>query len=221
LELIELLLGTGAKAQAQGELIALAETVGPDPVQQEHIGELFLRAGDYEHALEAFNTVVTADRHNTAALASAGYAAFELGWYLTAQHYLEAAVAANANDIASQERLKTTQLVIQMDPFRRQITITDRDRIVVQAFQTAGNRLRGCKLPTVTTAGAGTRPSLNDEWTLLRPQITEERLRRNPDLVESAMDLVFRIERDTRVTCGTPIGLDLALLLISNLHEGN
>jgi tetratricopeptide (TPR) repeat protein len=221
LELIELLLRIGAKAQAQGELIALGESVGRDPVQQEHIGELFFRAGDYEHALGAFSAVMKADRHNAAALAGAGSAAFELGRYPAAQRYLEAAVAANANDTASQDRLKTTQMVLHMDPFRRQITDTERDRIVVQAFQAAGDRMRACKLPAVTPAGSGARPSLNDEWSKLRPQITQERLRRNPDLVESAMDLVFRIERDTNVTCGTPTGIDLALRLISNMHEGN
>ncbi len=220
LELIELLLRIGAKAQAQGELIALEETVGPDPAQQEHIGELFLRAEDYEHALAAFATVLKMDRHNAAALAGAGYAAFELGRYPMAQHYLEAAVSANPNDAASRDRLKTTQLVLNMDPFRRQISISERDRIVMQAFQAAGERLRNCKLPAITPTAAGAQPPLNDQWTQLKPQITEEGLRRNPDLVETAMDLIFRIERDTSVVCGTPTGTDLALLLISNMHEG-
>jgi len=39
--------------------------------------------------------------------------------------------------------------------------------------------------------------------------------------VETAMDLVFGIERQTSATCGTPAGTDLALLLIAKLHEGN
>jgi predicted Zn-dependent protease len=119
LELIDLLLGIRNQAQAQGELIALAASVGPDPVQQERIGELFLRAEDYEHAKEAFDAVLRADRHNAAALAGAGYAAFELGQYSSAQHYLQAAVAANANDSPTADRLKTTQMVLRMDPFRR------------------------------------------------------------------------------------------------------
>jgi hypothetical protein len=32
---------------------------------------------------------------------------------------------------------------------------------------------------------------------------------------------VFRIERETNLTCGTPTGTDLALLLISRMHEGS
>jgi len=220
LELIELLLRNGAKAQAQGELIALAESLGPDPIQQERIGELFLRAGDYQHALGAFSDVLKADPHNAAALAGAGYAALELRRLPIAQQYLRAAVAANANDAASEERLRTTQLVMNLDPFRRQIPVNERNKLVVQAFQTAGERLRSCKMPAVTAASAGARPTLKDAWARLKPQITEQGLRRNPDLMETAMDLVFRIERDTSAVCGSPTGTDLALLLIANMHEG-
>jgi tetratricopeptide (TPR) repeat protein len=218
LELIEFLLRIPDKAQAQGELIALAASVGPDAAQQGRIGELFLRAEDYEHAREAFDTVLKSDRHNPAALAGAGQAAFALGRYSLAQSYLQAALAANANDTASADRLKTTQTVLHMNPFRRHMPVAERDRIVVEAFQTAGERLKNCKLPVMSVAA---QPSLSDEWTRLKPQITEQGLRRNPDLVETAMDLVFRIERKTSIVCGTPTGDDLALLLISKMHEGS
>jgi tetratricopeptide (TPR) repeat protein len=217
LELIELLLRIHDKAQAQGELIALAANVGPDPVQQGRIAELFLRAEDYQHALAAFNAVLKSDRHNGAALAGAGRAAFELGQYRVAQQLLQSAVASDANDTASAERLKTTQLVLHMDPFRRQIPVAKRDRIVVEAFQAAGERLKSCKLAAVTSG----QPSLSDEWERLKPRISAEGLRRNPDLAETAMDLVFRIERETSTACGTPTGTDLALLLISKMHEGS
>jgi transcriptional regulator GlxA family with amidase domain len=55
----------------------------------------------------------------------------------------------------------------------------------------------------------------------MNPQITEATLRRDPDLVEKAMDVVFDIERQTSTSCGPPTGPDLALLLIAGLHEGN
>ena len=218
LELIDLFLRIRDRAQAQGELIALEASAGRDPVRQERIGELFLRAEDYEHARQAFDTVLKLDRHNAVAMAGAGYAAFELGQYSSAQNYLQAALAANANDTASADRLKITQMVLHMNPFRRQISVSERDRIVVEAFQTAGERLRTCKLPA---AAGGAQPSLNDEWAQLEPQITGSGLRRNPDLVETAMDVVFRIERETSTTCGSPTGIDLALLLISKMHEGS
>jgi hypothetical protein len=58
-------------------------------------------------------------------------------------------------------------------------------------------------------------------WTKTKPQITERGLRKNPDLVETAMDLVFAIERKSNALCGPLTGTDMALLLISKLHEGN
>ncbi|HEV3512606.1 MAG TPA: tetratricopeptide repeat protein [Candidatus Sulfotelmatobacter sp.] len=222
LELIELLLNHKAPAQAQSELIGLEANVGDDPAQQEQIGSLFLRAQDYEHALNAFVIALKSERHNPTALAGAGEAAFQLGRYPLAQRYLQAALAANPNDKQSAQALKTTEMVVEMDPFRRQISTAERNRSVVQVFQIAGQRLTGCALPKSTTPGpASTQPSLSDEWASLKPKITERNLERDPDLVESAMDLVFQIERQTSIVCGTPSGSDLALLLIAKLHEGN
>ena len=221
LELIELLLRIGAKGQAQSELIALAENAEHDPALQERIGNLFLRAEDYEHALGAYNAALKSDRHDAAALAGAGHAAFELGRYQSAQHYLQSAISANPNDSQSAEWLKTAQLVLHLDPFRRQIPAAERNRIVAEAFAAAGQRLKSCALPTTTVTGPATVPSLSNEWGRLKPQITEAGLRRNQDLAEKAMDLVFRIERETNVACGTPTGTDLALLLISRMHEGS
>ena len=221
LELIELLLGTKAEAQAQAELIALAANVGDDPAQQEQIGSLFLRAQDYEHALDAFRIALKSDRRNPAALAGAGEAAFELGRYPLAQHYLQMAIAANPIDQQSAERLKTTELVLRMDPFRRQITTAERNAAVVQAFNAAGQRLTSCAIPKSVSGSSAGQATLSAQWVSLRPRITEPALQQNPNLVEPAMDLVFQIERQTRIVCGNPSGEDLALLLIAKLDQGN
>lgn len=221
LELIELLLRNREKTQAQAELIGLAASVGPDPAMQQRLGDLFLRAGDYEHALAAYNAALKYERHNAGALAGAGFAAFQLGRYPLAQHYLIAAEAAKPNDPEISDRLKTTQMVLHMDPFRRQIPASERASIVVNAFDTAGQRLKSCALPKVAADSPTAQHSLTDEWAQLKPEITEAGLRRNPDLVERAMELTFSIERETSIVCGTPTGPDLALLLISRLHEGS
>jgi transcriptional regulator GlxA family with amidase domain len=55
----------------------------------------------------------------------------------------------------------------------------------------------------------------------MKPQISEWRLRHDPDLEEAAMELVFSIERETGTTCGRPAGADMALFLIGELHEGS
>jgi tetratricopeptide (TPR) repeat protein len=221
LELIEFLLAAGAQAHAQSELIALAENVGDDPAQQERLGQLFLRAQDYEHALRAYRLALKAEPGNRTALAGAGLAAFQLGRYPLAERFLQAAVAGNASDTQSAERLKTTEMVLRMDPFRRQISVAMRNKIVVSAFTTAGERLRSCGAARGSVVPTASQSSLMESWTRMKPQITEQELKRDPDLVESSMALVFEIERQTSATCGTPTGADLALLLIAKLHEGN
>ncbi len=220
LELIEYLLSINAKTQAQAELIALAENLGEDSAMHARVGDLFMQAQDYEHALAEYRQSLKLDHHNPAALAGAGHAAFELGRYDLAQRYLEAGVAANPNDTQSAELLKTTELVLQMDPFRRQISVSQRHRIVIHAFNAAGDRLKAC--PAIeSSANTSSQPGLAEKLANLKPQITEEGLRRNPDLVEQTMSLVFDIERQSSAVCGPPTGIDQALLLISKLHEGN
>ena len=220
LELIEFLLGIHELKQAQPELIALEENLGDEPAEQQRVGDLFLSAQDYEHALSAFRTVLKSDPQNHAALAGAGFAAFQLGQFPLAEHYLQSAAADNFIDAASAERLKTTQLVLSMDPFRRQVSVAHRDELVVKAFETAGERLKACGIaPSTVMPGAAT-TNLADSWAKMKPDVSLQGLRRHPDLVENAMDLVFRIERQTNMTCGPPTGSDLALLLIAKLHEG-
>jgi tetratricopeptide (TPR) repeat protein len=220
LELIEFLLSTNAKAQAQAELIALAENLGEDPSQQERMGDLFLRVQDYEHALFAYRLSLRSQRDH-GALAGAGIAAFQLGRYPLAARYLQAAVAENPNDLQSAERLKMAQLVLRMDPFRRQVSVAQRDRIAVEAFATAGQRLKSCGASRGSALPTAAKSSLPSNWANLNPRISEQELKRDPDLVEAAMDLVFEIERQTSANCGPPTGTDMALLLIAKLHEGN
>lgn len=222
LELIDLLLRNKEKAQAQAELIALAENENENPVQSQLLGDLFFRADDYPRALAEYRVTLKADPHNARALAGSGYAAYEVGDYPVAQHYLQEAVKRDPNDTESTQRLQMTEMVLRLDPFRRHISTAERNRLVIEAFVTAGQRLQKCAVPNGDRAVAGSSPSnLSGEWASLKPQITERQLQRNADLAEQAMDLVFRIERQTSISCGMPTGSDLALLLIAKLREGN
>jgi tetratricopeptide (TPR) repeat protein len=221
LELIEFLLRINAKTQAQSELIALGASLADDLSQQARLGDLFIKAEDYEHALVAYRLSLRSDRHNAAAMAGAGLAAFELGRYPTAQRYLQAAVAAAPNDTESADRLKITDLVLQLDPFRPQISVAQRNRIVVRAFLAAGQRLKSCAASNGPGTPATSQAVLEKEWTRLKAQITERGLRRDQDLVNTAMELVFNIERQSSGVCGAPSETDTALLLIAKSHEGS
>ncbi len=224
LELIEFLLSINARTQAESELIALAANLDGDPSEHARAGDLFLRAQDYEHALAEYHLSLKSERGNPDVLAGAGWAAFQLGRYPLAQKYLAGAVSANPSDAQSAARLKTTELVLQMDPFQRKISVAQRNQIVIEAFAAAGQRLKDC--PAVSNS-TGTGPSaagqlsLSEKLAKMTGQINERSLQRNPDLVEEVMDLVFSVERQTSAVCGAPTGTDLALLLIAKLHEGN
>jgi predicted Zn-dependent protease len=220
LELIEYLLRNNARAQAQSELIALAAGIGDNPTQQTMLGNLFLRAEDYEHSFAAFARSLQSNSSNAEALAGAGFAALKLGHFDAAQNYLLKAVAADPADTQSAARLKTTQAVLQMDPFRPDLSDAQRSQIVLEAFATAGQRLKSC--PVSGTAGAtAAQAALEEQWTKLHPDVTATGLRTNPDLAKSAMDLVFNIERETSTTCGEPSGADQTLLLIAQLRANN
>ncbi len=246
-ELVEYLLHDNALTLAEAELIAMSGDLPPNVALHVRVGDLFIRTQDYAHAITEYRQALKIDRQSSAALAGIGHAAFQMGNYSLAQHYLQEAVAAGA-DGGSAQLLETANLVLRMDPFRREIRAAQRARIVVDAFNLAGDRLKTCALPTSAQAanppaakpangGPSTpepsapgpspaepslsEPSLSEQWSAMKPKITEANLQRDSDLLESAMDLVFTIERETNSQCGTPSGPDLALLLISKLHEGS
>jgi len=223
-ELIEFLLAGNAKTQAQSELIAMAANLPEDAGMHKRVGDLFLQAQDPDHALPQFREALRLDRRDAAAWAAAGRAAFELGKYPEARRYLESTVAENPGESASSKLLETVTLVLEMDPYRRPISAKRRDGSVLEAFATAGQRLKACHPEGVTAAstasGTAPEPSLEARWKQMQPGVTALGLRRNPDLADKAMDLVFVIEQETSATCGAPTGKDLALLLISKLHEG-
>ena len=224
MELIGLLLRENAPAQAQSELIALAANLPEGSPLHLRAADSFVQVQDYEHALVQYREALRIDRRNSYALAGAGRAAFELGRYDAAEKYLQEAVAANPHDTQSADLLQTAALVLQMDPFRRQVSAAERHRRVIEAFASAGKRLKACVLVTqhgTATAGQDDLRSLQSRWNDLRPRVRERGLRQNPDMVDTAMDLVFAIERQTSSGCGAPAAADQALLLISKLHGGN
>jgi len=202
-------------------LIALAANLGNHPAEQTQVGNLFLRAKDYEDAINAFQMVLKSDRHNIDAARGAGLTAFDLGRYALAERYLKAAVTANPHDAESATRLKTAELVLRMDPFQRGLSELQRNQIVVDAFAAAGQRLKSCNMQSASVTPGLAQPSLAEIWQRMKPRITPLGLRRNPDLAETAMDLVFRVERETGASCEMPSETDTALLLIAKSHEGS
>lgn len=219
LELIHYLLRIHANTQAQAELISIEANLGEDSPLQEPIGELFLAAGDNQHALEAFQRALGQNRHNQAALAGAGIAAYKLGRYPAAQRDLEAALLIAPGDRQSASWLHKTNSVLMLDPYRSQVGAVDRARMAIQAFAVAGARLKSCT-PTWPPDAAALQ-SLAKNWNSLKPYINLRGMRRDPDQVNQAMNMAIGIERKASLVCGAGSDDDQALLLISNLHEEN
>lgn len=223
-ELVGLLLADNADTQAQSELIAMAANLPADADLHIRVADLFLRAQDPDHALTQFRDALKADRRNADALAGAGRAAYDLGRYPLSKRYLQAAIAENSKDSASAELLRTVSMVLGMDPYRRPISASQKARAVMDAFATSGDRLKACHpapAPAATAASDTGPASLDAQWKALKPRINPPGLRRDSELADKAMDLVFAIEQQTSTACGAPTGKDLALLLVSRLHEGN
>lgn len=218
LELIHLLLNIDDKAQADSELIALAANLGNRPREHTQAGQLFLQAQDNQRALEQFRIALEGNRHDVAAMAGAGNAAFAMGRYLEAEPYLRRAVGAG--DKTCQSQLRLAELVLHMDPFRAHLKAAERRRIIMDTFAAAGNRLQACSTPEPHSVPTAELTALTQSWTKLKPQIDDRNLSRNPDLGNNAMSLVFNIERETSGMCGGMTDTDNALLLIANLHEG-
>jgi tetratricopeptide (TPR) repeat protein len=229
LELIDYLLRISARTQAESELIALGANVGEDAAQQEHLGELLLRVQDNGRALAAFRESLKLEPVNPTADAGAGLAAFNLGMYPAAERYLQGAVAAAPGAAASAALLKATRSVLRLDPYRPQISAAERDRIVVDAFNAAGDRLKACgALNDAQTKqeppATGSNAALNDlaeQWTRMQPQISVRVLRANQDLANTAMNLALQIESQKNTGCGGTTEADKALALVAKLHEEN
>ena len=60
---------------------------------------------------------------------------------------------------------------------------------------------------------------LQARWLLAKPDLVLLRSPAETDLPDAIMDVVFQIEQQTSTTCGSPQGLDLALLMISHKRE--
>lgn len=221
LELIHFLLSSRALPQAQAELMALAANVPDNSPEQVHLGQLFLQTQGYQQALTAFRLGLRSNRRDHAAMLGAGIAAFQLGLYPTAERYLRDAVYTSPHDAQSVAWLRKAQSVLETDPYLPDLSQAQRNRIALNAFATAGSRLKACPAQGSPTLPATVLQGLEQQWTTLKPQVTEWRLRRTPDLVNAAMDLAFQIERQTVIGCGAPTEADQALLLIANLHEEN
>jgi len=222
-ELIEFLLGQNAQPQAQAELITLAAELPPQADLHLRVADLFSRTRDYDRALAECQQVLKIDRGNKQALAGVGEAAFNLARYRMAEHYLQAAADANPQDTRIPQLLEVSQLVLARDPFRRDISMEERNRRLSTIFDEAGKRLDSCMASASSGqpnlgSQASALASIKTRWEEMKRTLGRLRSSREAGLPDEVMDLVLKVEQQTQVCAPTPT--DEALWLIAQNRSG-
>jgi tetratricopeptide (TPR) repeat protein len=217
-ELIEFLLRQNARQQAEAELIPLAAELPLQTDLRLRAAELFTRTQDYEHALAEYEQVLKIDHENARALAGAGEAAFKLARYRTAERLLKAATSANPLDTQVAQLLEVSRLVLERDPFPRDISMEERNDRLSTIFDEAGKRLDNCGASSNAAQSSpemqsAAEPPMKAEWLKMKPKLSRLRSSREADLPDEVMDLVLKIEQQTQSCPPTPT--DEALLLLA------
>jgi tetratricopeptide (TPR) repeat protein len=218
-ELVEVLLRLNARPQAQAELIALSASLPPHPEQLLRAANLFLQVQDYEHALAECRRVLQLDRTNARAAAGAAEAAFKLGRYRTAARYLEAASKANPQDTQIAQMRQVSNLILQQDPFSRDLSTQERQHRIRIIFDEAGERLDACMKSQERQLVPGTQvdpmPPLKAQWVQMRRRLIRLGRVGESGLADQVMDLVLHIEQQT-AGCPSTTQDQVLLLLAEN-----
>lgn len=203
---------------------------------------------DDSRALDEYRRAAALDRADRDALAGAGRAAFQLAQYAVSHQYLHQAIARGSSDPAVANLVEIVDAMFALDPYAPRISNLERRSRVIRAFQQAGERLAQCavapkqsvpwqaRATNSATAGQAAAnnappgtgaPTLTEaekryaEWQKLRARMTERTLRHDPDLMDKAMDLSFRIEQQSDAQCAPPAAADTALVLIARQRVGS
>jgi tetratricopeptide (TPR) repeat protein len=224
-ELCEYLIDHGYKDEALAALAALSAETQDNPAHRTQVANLFAKIDDYSVALTEYQRSLQLDPKQPQAWLDAGKAALALGNYRTARSELSRAVAQNRANAEAGHLLRLTDHVLQIDAFERRVPISERCKRTVLAFRHAMARLNTCAAAQGQNLDVLTPQTelqgIYTEAMKMRSDVKIAALRHNPDLIESEMKMVFRIERATAAECGAPPSIiDQALLTIAENNGG-
>lgn len=225
LQLCEYLIDHGRRDEALAELTALSAETPDNADLRAQVGDVFLQINDYAVALKEYRQALHLNPAQPDALLGAGKAALALGDYRTASANLSRAVAENRSNTEAIKLLRVANQVLHIDPFDRRVSIRERRKRAVSAFQNALARLNECATAkgedlNVSPPQTGMQRAYAAAIKM-KPQANLDAFRRNPDLLDSEMNLVFGIERLTTSECGKPSsGVNQALLALAANYGG-
>jgi len=220
LELCQFLANHGEYVQAEAELIALAAGI-PEDASALHatVGDLFLRVGDANRALNGFQLSLKVSAGNESALAGAGMASYRLNDFKQAAYYLERADTANPGHAEIAQMLDTSRAVLRADPFAPNLTEAEQAARAVKALADALSRAEKCIASAMKTDASPLQALMDRAKAGQRGIWSENGLRLHPEQIPAEMRVAFDIETECDRECGKPEGVDLALSLIRDLHK--
>ncbi len=213
-EMIRFLLDHNARNRALSELLVLDADLPNTAASHTQVAELFLEAGDAQHAWNDFYQSIRIDGHDTAAIAGAGEAAFQLGDYEKARRYLEDLAADGKESPRVVHLLSIVRAASSDDPMASHLTVQERRQRLLTDFDHSLQRLDQC---TGRLSGDTESEALKAEAMSMRPKLSSSKLFSDPGLLSSALKLIYRIETNT-AGCKEATDLDEALLLIGRRH---
>lgn len=223
-ELCEYLIARGQHAEALAELMALSSETPDNAALRTQVAALFLAAQDYDSALQQYKRSLSLSRRQPEAWEGAGEAAFHLGDYRAAREYLAHAISEHSSNPEARRLYDLAGEVLQLNPLDRRVPAAARRRRAIAAFNLAWNRLQSCAASQHENLQAN--PPQTDlqkayaTASQMKPKVTEQNLRRDPDQFDETIHLAFDLERVSAQQCGAPQGADEALLLIAQ-HGGS
>jgi tetratricopeptide (TPR) repeat protein len=220
LELIHLLLDHNERSRALSELLILGSEIPQNANVDAEMAKLFLRAGDAQHALAYFENSLHSEPRDADSLAGAGDAAFRLGEYTKALHYLQAAANQGRDRGPPLELLNLTQTVIFWDPLQPHLSKAERRARLLRCLDQALRRASSC--PGVNAIGQETSQlkSLQAQAEKTKRAIQTSRRPPDSDDVRSGLELIYQIEETANKACGDATGPNLGLVLIGRRHLG-
>lgn len=219
-ELARYLVALGDKQRAVAALFSLAAELPEDAAPHATVGLLMLQAGNAEAASNEFGTALRLSPNYAPALRGAGMAAYTLGDYRTAVHYLDNYVRQSPNDADAVSRAKIAKAVLTLDPFQPHLSAAERRRRVLSIYNQAGKRLKACTATFPPDSLTTAMTAAEARFTAQTGNANERTLRRDPDLLDDVFDGAYWAVTASSTACGAQHPDDDAIALIAAKRGG-
>ena len=154
-ESAEYLVEQGRTQEADWALQALAAILPAAWPEQLKLGDMFLRVGDAQRALNVYETELTVDRDNgrdnRLALMGAARASMATGSYASARRYLKELKPPTDESLSLEAELGRIE---SLDPFAPDLTAKDRAERTITVYRIAARRLEQCGVPGLPAPAA-------------------------------------------------------------------